>query len=126
MAQSPQKTWNKDTCCLWSSSQMVAPDPTEKMILAANSLGVKRLHFMHSAHISGVVLGAYPKLCGIGLDFLRPAPAASKPRGKLMLIKEPKEGYAVPSLRDIIGQSKLYIRPRYAIDVTEVTLDCYN
>ena len=42
-----------------------------------------------------------------------------KKSSELFVIKEPSEGFTVLSLRDIVGQAKLYVRPKVDINLTD-------
>ena len=85
--------WTKDACCLASSSATKVPEPREWMVLAANSLGFKRLCFSQNGdaeHIAGVTRLAYSRFGG-PLDLLWPKRKSSK----LFVIQEPSEGLTV-------------------------------
>ena len=59
-------------------------------------------------HIKGVVYDAFPQLIGRGgFDILRPGEQSNT----LMVVSPPPDGLTVPYLKDVVNQSKIYIRP---------------
>ena len=65
--QSKLSQWTKDAFCLASSSATTVPEPKEKMLLGANSLGLKRLCFYlngDAEHIASIIRLSYPRLQG--------------------------------------------------------------
>ena len=116
-SQSKLSQWTKDAFCLASSSATTVPEPKEKMLLAANSLGLKRLCFYlngDAEHIASIIRLSYPRLQG-SFDLMR----TEKKSSELFVIQEPSEGLTVLSLKDIVGQAKLYVRPKVDINLTD-------
>ena len=86
------------------------PSCREEMILAANRLAINRLLFHKDAKsedINTVFLAAYPKLIELGYKFL----ITDQKSCRLVVIDTPAEGMPITNLKDIILQSRLYIRP---------------
>ena len=81
------------------------------MILAANGLGIKRLDFNKHAtseDIEAIIYAAYPKLIGLGYNLLT---TDRKSCTLVVIATPPAEGMTITYLKDIVLQSKLYIRP---------------
>ena len=96
------------------------PSTEEKITLAAAGLGLKRLSFVQDGddrHIKDVVYDAFPQLIGRGgFDILRPGEQSKT----LMVVSPPQDGLTVPYLKDVVNQSKIYVRP--SADDIEVSL----
>eukprot|EP00731_Ephydatia_muelleri_P036878 Em0344g1a len=104
------KYWSHDCICLSRRNHDWVPSPQEKMDLALLGLGLKRLSFNINAgpqEISAVVYDSFPQLSGCGYEMLR----TGTTRRKLVVIRTPPEGMTVPYLRDLVQQSKLFLRP---------------
>ena len=96
--------------CLARRSDNSIPSPQEKIDLAELGLGLKRLAFDCNAsqrEIDSVIYDAFPQLSTRGYELLR---TASK-RKNLVVIKTPPDGMTVLYLRDLLQQSKLFVRP---------------
>ena len=103
--------WSRDCLCMRLTDQDWIPSTEEKITLAAAGLGLKRLSFMQDGddrHIKDVVYDAFPQLIGRGgFDILRPGEQSKT----LMVVSPPPDGLTVPYLKDVVNQSKIYIRP---------------
>ena len=116
--------WSRECLCLASSLHDSTPTSREKMLLASNGLGIKRLDFCRDAkseEIDAVVLAAFPKLIGLGYEFL----ITDRKSSRLVVIATPAEGMTITYLKDIVLQSKLYIRPING-DVEVTVLNLHN
>ena len=105
-----KKYWNHECVCLARRNDNTIPSPQEKMDLAELGLGLKRLAFDCNAsqrEIDSVIYDAFPQLSTRGYKLLR---TASK-RKNLVVIKTPPDGMTVLYLRDLLQQSKLFLRP---------------
>ena len=105
-----KKYWNHECVCLARRNDNTIPSPQEKMDLAELGLGLKRLAFDCNAsqrEIDSVIYDAFPQLSTRGYELLR---TASK-RKNLVVIKTPPDGMTVLYLRDLLQQSKLFLRP---------------
>ena len=121
--------WSRECYCLAGHLHDWVPSSREKMILAANGLGIKRLDFNKDAtseDIEAIIYAAYPKLIGLGYEFL----ITDRKSCTLVVIATPAEGMTITYLKDIVLQSKLYIRPLNGdVEVMVVTFNnrlCYS
>lgn len=108
----PRKSlWSRDSICLRCHNQDWIPSTEEKVQLAASGLSLKRLSFIQDGdenHIKDVIYEAFPQLMGQGgVDILRPGEQSRT----LMLITPPPSGMTIPYLKDVLNQSKIYLRP---------------
>ena len=112
--------WSRDCLCMRLHDQDWIPSTEEKITLAAAGLGLKRLSFVQDGddrHIKDVVYDAFPQLIGRGgFDILRPGEQSKT----LMVVSPPQDGLTVPYLKDVVNQSKIYVRP--SADDIEVSL----
>lgn len=112
--------WSRDCLCMRLHDQDWIPSTEEKITLAAAGLGLKRLSFVQDGderHIKDVVYDAFPQLIGRGgFDILRPGEQSKT----LMVVSPPPDGLTVPYLKDVVNQSKIYVRP--SADDIEVSL----
>ena len=80
------------------------------MLLATNGLGINRLDYCRDAkseEIDTLIMAAFPKLIELGYEFL----ITDQKSSRLVLIATPAVGMTITYMKDIVLQSKLYIRP---------------
>ena len=101
-----------------NQGQVCSCSSAQKMELASVGLGLKNLTFHKMAtneEIEAVIYEAFPKLAGLDFEFLR-----TGSHQKLMVISRPAQGMTITYLRDIVQQSKMYIRPLQSVAVSTV------
>ena len=103
-------TWSRSFVCLAYSNQTHPPTPGERVVLALNNLGQKRIEFPrdgNSAQVHEVIISTFPSLAS-GYQFIR----NSEGRGKeLLRIPMPVSGFSVDYLWSVLGQVKGFLPP---------------
>ena len=103
-------TWSRSFVCLAYSNQTHPPTPSERVVLALNNLGEKRVEFPrdgNGAQVHEAIVNTFPSLAS-GYELLR----NSEGRGKeLLKIPMPERGFSVDYLRSVLGQAKGFLRP---------------
>ena len=103
-------TWSRSFVCLAYNNQTHPPTPSERVVLALNNLGEKRVEFPrdgNGAQVHEAIISTFPSLAS-GYELLR----NSEGRGKeLMKIPMPDSGFSVDYLRSVLGQAKGFLRP---------------
>ena len=103
-------TWSRSFVCLAYNNQTHPPTPSERVVLALNNLGEKRVEFPrdgNGAQVHEAIISTFPFLAS-GYELLR----NSEGRGKeLMKIPMPDSGFSVDYLRSVFGQAKGFLRP---------------
>ena len=103
-------TWSRSFVCLAYSNQTHPPTPSERVVLALNNLGEKRIEFPrdgNGAQVHEAIISTFPSLAS-GYQLLR----NSEGRGKeLLKIPMPVSGFSVDYLRSVLGQAKGFLRP---------------
>ena len=97
--------WSRECYCLAGHLHDWVPSSRVKMILAANGLGIKRLDFNKDAtseDIEAIIYDAYPKLIGLGYEFL----ITDRKSCTLVVIATPAEGMTItkrhrPSIKTV-------------------------
>ena len=118
-------TWTKEVICLKECEQETSPSTEEKIELAQLNLGLRKLVFTAEGdanHIHDIIVEAFPILeeCG-GYTLMR----VSENSRDLVAIEGPDGGVTVTFLKDILRQTKLYIRPLQC-DIPEDKLKLLN
>ena len=87
-------TWSRSFVCLAYSKQTHPPTPSERVVLALNNLGEKRVEFPrdgNGAQVHEAIVNTFPSLAS-GYELLR----NSEGRGKeLLKIPMPERGFSV-------------------------------
>ena len=107
------QTWTRTFVCLASSSSSQLPTPAERVTLALNNLGEKKIEFPRNGNGTQVhqcIVEQFPQLDHRGYSILRTTSESGRSRD-LMQIPMPSAGFSVDYLKSVLGQAKAYVRP---------------
>ena len=107
------QTWTRTFVCLASSSSSQLPTPAERVTLALNNLGEKKIEFPRNGNGTQVhqcIVEQFPQLDDRGYSILRTTSESGISRD-LMQIPMPSAGFSVDYLKSVLGQAKAYLRP---------------
>jgi len=106
--------WTHDFVCLSSTTSTKTPGPVLSGNLMRAGLGKKSISifsFADSTELHNEIMNTFPSLeNGGGYELLR----VGEPKGQrnsLIVIPQPREGYTVDYLKEVVRQAKVYIRP---------------
>jgi len=107
------QTWTRSFVCLASYSSNRLPTPAERVSLALNDLGEKKIEFPkngNGAQVHQCIIEQFPQLGQRGYSILRTTSESG--RGKdLMTLPMPCTGFSVDYLKAVLGQAKAYLKP---------------
>ena len=107
------QTRTRTFVCLASSSSSQLPTPAERVTLALNNLGEKKIEFPRNGNGTQVhqcIVEQFPQLDHRGYSILRTTSESGRSRD-LMQIPMPSAGFSVDYLKSVLGQAKAYLRP---------------